>query len=130
MQPLHPWEIATRAWLESFPDGRPPTEPEVSAYVDALRPELPSLLALLGDQYFRRAVPIEEQNVIANILDTAQEGYEMDWSRFCRELSDNVLLDKVVKHFNGSTRESVVEILDSLESEFKIYRKNRKYIMM
>ncbi|PUZ45959.1 hypothetical protein GQ55_7G004200 [Panicum hallii var. hallii] len=43
---------------------------------------------------------------------------------------DGVLLDKVVKRFNGSRRESVVEILDSLESEFKIYRKNRKYMMM
>ncbi|PVH66258.1 hypothetical protein PAHAL_1G187300 [Panicum hallii] len=43
---------------------------------------------------------------------------------------DGVFLDKVVKHFNGSRRESVVEILDSLESEFKIYRKNRKYMMM
>ncbi|XP_037468228.1 uncharacterized protein LOC119340420 [Triticum dicoccoides] len=55
----HPWEIAARAWLESFPDGRPPTEPEVDAYIDAHRPELPSLprsqlhqrlLALRGDQ--------------------------------------------------------------------------------
>ncbi|KAL6900732.1 hypothetical protein ACP4OV_005408 [Aristida adscensionis] len=58
-RPPHPWEIAARAWLESFPDGRPPTEPEVDAYIDAHRPELPSLprsqlhqrlLALRGDQ--------------------------------------------------------------------------------
>uniref|UniRef100_A0A0E0IEZ9 Uncharacterized protein n=1 Tax=Oryza nivara TaxID=4536 RepID=A0A0E0IEZ9_ORYNI len=55
----HPWEIAARAWLESFPDGRPPTEAEVDAYIDVHRPELPSLprsqlhqrlLALRGDQ--------------------------------------------------------------------------------
>jgi ATP-dependent DNA helicase RecQ len=31
-------------------------------------------------------VPIKEQNVIADILDAAQEGCEMDWSRFCREV--------------------------------------------
>uniref|UniRef100_A0ACD5ZVD0 Uncharacterized protein n=1 Tax=Avena sativa TaxID=4498 RepID=A0ACD5ZVD0_AVESA len=58
-RPPHPWEIAARAWLESFPDGRPPTEPEVDAYIDSHRPELPSLprsqlhqrlLALRGDQ--------------------------------------------------------------------------------
>ncbi|KAL6644476.1 hypothetical protein ACP70R_016084 [Stipagrostis hirtigluma subsp. patula] len=58
-RPPHPWEIKARAWLESFPDGRPPTEPEVDAYIDAHRPELPSLprsqlhqrlLALRGDQ--------------------------------------------------------------------------------
>ncbi|XP_062195409.1 uncharacterized protein LOC133898740 [Phragmites australis] len=58
-RPPHPWEIAARAWLESFPDGRQPTEPEVDAYIDAHRPELPSLprsqlhqrlLALRGDQ--------------------------------------------------------------------------------
>ncbi|CAD6245886.1 unnamed protein product [Miscanthus lutarioriparius] len=58
-RPPHPWEIAARAWLESFPDGRPPTEPEVDAYIDVHRPELPSLprsqlhqrlLALRGDQ--------------------------------------------------------------------------------
>ncbi|CAD6264864.1 unnamed protein product [Miscanthus lutarioriparius] len=57
-RPPHPWEIAARAWLESFPDGRPPTEPEVDAYIDVHRPELPSLprsqlhqrlLALRGD---------------------------------------------------------------------------------
>ncbi|TVU04930.1 hypothetical protein EJB05_48074, partial [Eragrostis curvula] len=58
-RPPHPWEISARAWLESFPDGRPPTEPELDAYIDAHRPELPSLprsqlqqrlLALRGDQ--------------------------------------------------------------------------------
>ncbi|CAO2184418.1 unnamed protein product [Urochloa humidicola] len=58
-RPPHPWEIKARAWLESFPDGRPPTEPEVDVYIDAHRPELPSLprsqlhqrlLALRGDQ--------------------------------------------------------------------------------
>ncbi|KAK3123986.1 hypothetical protein QOZ80_8AG0638950 [Eleusine coracana subsp. coracana] len=58
-RPPHPWEINARAWLESFPDGHPPTEPEVDAYIDAHRPELPSLprsqlqqriLALRGDQ--------------------------------------------------------------------------------
>jgi hypothetical protein len=58
-RPPHPWEISARAWLESFPDGRPPTEPEVDAYIDVHRPELPSLprsqlhqrlLALRGDQ--------------------------------------------------------------------------------
>ncbi|KAG8048059.1 hypothetical protein GUJ93_ZPchr0008g11403 [Zizania palustris] len=58
-RPPHAWEIAARAWLESFPEGRAPTEPEVDAYIDAHRPELPSLprsqlhqrlLALRGDQ--------------------------------------------------------------------------------
>jgi ATP-dependent DNA helicase RecQ len=32
------------------------------------------------------AVPIKKQIVIADILDAAQEGCEMDWSRFCREV--------------------------------------------
>jgi ATP-dependent DNA helicase RecQ len=41
-----------------------------------------------------------------------------------------VLLDEVVEHFSGSKRESVVEILDSLESEFEIYKKNGKYKIM
>uniref|UniRef100_A0A0A9D478 Similar to Os07g0681600 n=1 Tax=Arundo donax TaxID=35708 RepID=A0A0A9D478_ARUDO len=36
--------------------------------------------------YFRRAVPIKEQTVITYLLDAARDGYEMDWSRFCREV--------------------------------------------
>uniref|UniRef100_A0A0A9CWS7 Similar to Os07g0681600 n=1 Tax=Arundo donax TaxID=35708 RepID=A0A0A9CWS7_ARUDO len=36
--------------------------------------------------YFRRAVPIKEQTVISYLLDAARDGYEMDWSRFCREI--------------------------------------------
>ncbi|KAF8656550.1 hypothetical protein HU200_060609 [Digitaria exilis] len=215
--------------------------------------------------YFRRAVPIKEQTVIAYILDAAREGCEMDWSRFCREVGltpeiasgirvaiakvgsrdklkpikeelpenvtydmiktfltveacglseqifgnahassnaseasgddnpghgalavdagdanasakrgqtdaivvsaeepttkqqkiedhgvestgrtsatvesvlelvgsrDGVLLGDVVEHFSGSERESVVEILDSLECEFSIYKKNGKYMIM
>jgi ATP-dependent DNA helicase RecQ len=31
-------------------------------------------------------VPIEEQNVITDIRDAAQEGCEMDWGRFCMEV--------------------------------------------
>uniref|UniRef100_A0A0D9X300 ATP-dependent DNA helicase n=1 Tax=Leersia perrieri TaxID=77586 RepID=A0A0D9X300_9ORYZ len=36
--------------------------------------------------HFRRAVPIKEKTVISYILDAAQDGCEMDWSRFCEEV--------------------------------------------
>jgi hypothetical protein len=65
-RPPHPWEINARAWLDFFPDGRAPTEPEVDAYIDAHRPELPSLpcsrlqqriLAFRGDQVINLPTP-------------------------------------------------------------------------
>ncbi|TKW36547.1 hypothetical protein SEVIR_2G447500v4 [Setaria viridis] len=263
----------------------PPTNPAVENIAGLPKPVQNNLPGILGDAkltawelwqkqefsflkiaYFRRAVPIKEQTVIAYILDAAREGCEVDWSRFCREVGltpeiasgiqlaiakagsrdklkpikeelpenvtydmiktfltiegrglseqvfgsapasshateaggddnpgdgvltadtldanpsakrgcqtdgmigsadqpamkqqkieehgvessgttvateesvlelvasrDGVLLDEVVKHFNGSKRESVVEILDSLESEFEIYKKNGKYKIM
>jgi hypothetical protein len=65
-RPPHPWEINARAWLESIPDGRAPTEPEVDAYIDAHRPDLPSpprsqlqqrILAFRGDQVINLPTP-------------------------------------------------------------------------
>lgn len=43
---------------------------------------------------------------------------------------DGVSLEDVAKQFKGSKRESVVEILDNLESEFSIYKKNGNYKIM
>ncbi|CAN6219965.1 unnamed protein product [Urochloa humidicola] len=259
----------------------PPSNPVVDNNAGLPKPAQNNLPGILGDAkltawelwqkqefsflkiaYFRRAVPIKENTVIAYILDAAREGCEMDWSRFCREVGltpeiasgirlaiakvgsrdklkpvkeelpenvtydmiktfltiegqglseqvfgnapasshaseacgndnpgdvaltgdanpsakrgqtdgmvgsaeepsmkqrkieehgvescgttvaseqsvlefvarhDGVVLDDVVKHFNGSKRESVVRILDSLESEFEIYKKSGKYMMM
>ncbi|RLM87531.1 hypothetical protein C2845_PM04G34160 [Panicum miliaceum] len=270
--------------LDNSPLPPPPTiNPAVENIAGVPKPVQNNLPGILGDAkvtawelwqkqefsflkiaYFRRAVPIKEQTVIAYILDAAREGCELDWSRFCREVGltpelasgirlaiakvgsrdklkpikeelpenvtydmiktfltiegrglseqifsnapasshaseasgndnpadgvtadacdanpsakrgqtdgmvgsaeepamklqkieehgvessgttsateesvlelvasrDGVLLDDVVKHFNGSKRESVVEILDSLESEFEIYKKNGKYMIM
>ncbi|CAN6200298.1 unnamed protein product [Urochloa humidicola] len=259
----------------------PPSNPVVDNNAGLPKPAQNNLPGILGDAkltawelwqkqefsflkiaYFRRAVPIKENTVIAYILDAAREGCEMDWSRFCREVGltpeiasgirlaiakvgsrdklkpikeelpenvtydmiktfltiegqglseqvfgnvpasshaseacgndnpgdvaltgdanpsakrgqtdgmvgsaeepsmkqrkieehgvescgttvaseqsvlefvarhDGVVLDDVVKHFNGSKRESAVGILDSLESEFEIYKKNGKYMVM
>jgi ATP-dependent DNA helicase RecQ len=41
-----------------------------------------------------------------------------------------VSLEDAVKHFSGSKRESVVEILESLESNFVVYRKNDRYLIL
>ncbi|KAG2639100.1 hypothetical protein PVAP13_2NG634500 [Panicum virgatum] len=270
--------------LDNSPSPPPTINPAVENIAGVPEPVQNNLPGILGDAkltawelwqkqefsflkitYFRRAVPIKEQTVIAYILDAAREGCELDWSRFCREVGltpeiasgirlaiskvgsrdklkpikeelpenvtydmiktfltiegrglseqifsnapasshaseasendnpadgvqtadacdanpsakrgqtdgmlgsaeepamklqkieehgvessgttsateesvlelvasrDGVLLDDVVKHFNGSKRESVVEILDSLESEFEIYKKNGKYMIM
>ncbi|XP_066391510.1 uncharacterized protein [Miscanthus floridulus] len=83
----------------------PPTNPAVENIAGIPKPLQNNLPGILGDAkltawelwhkqeysflkiaYFRRAVPIKEQTVIAYILDAAREGCEMDWSRFCREV--------------------------------------------
>lgn len=83
----------------------PPTNPAAENIAGIPKPVQNNLPGILGDAkltawelwhkqeysflkiaYFRRAVPIKEQTVIAYILDAAREGCEMDWSRFCREV--------------------------------------------
>jgi ATP-dependent DNA helicase RecQ len=41
-----------------------------------------------------------------------------------------VSLEDAVKHFSGSKRESVIEILESLESNFVVYRRNDCYMIL
>ncbi|KAL6657204.1 hypothetical protein ACP70R_004984 [Stipagrostis hirtigluma subsp. patula] len=65
---------------------------------------------------------IEEQSTGASA--TEESVLELVSSR------DGVSLEDVVKHFKGSTRESVVEILDSLEGGFSIYKKNDRYMFL
>lgn len=41
-----------------------------------------------------------------------------------------VSLNDILEHFNGSTKESLVDLLGFLESEFLIFRKNDLYMLM
>jgi ATP-dependent DNA helicase RecQ len=41
-----------------------------------------------------------------------------------------VSLEDVATHFKGSKRALVLEILEGLESEFTIYKKNGNYMML
>ncbi|CAI9107204.1 OLC1v1006509C2 [Oldenlandia corymbosa var. corymbosa] len=46
------------------------------------------------------------------------------------KFSSGVTLSEILEHFNGSTEESVVELLSSLEGEFVIFRKNDLYMLL
>lgn len=56
----------------------------------------------------------------------ATENSVLDWLN----TKNGVTLSEILKHFNGSEDESVIELLTCLESEFMIYRKNNMYMIM
>ena len=41
-----------------------------------------------------------------------------------------VSLEDAVKHFSGSKRESVVELLEGLQCNFVVYKKNDLYLVL
>uniref|UniRef100_A0A804Q0K1 Uncharacterized protein n=1 Tax=Zea mays TaxID=4577 RepID=A0A804Q0K1_MAIZE len=74
-RPPHPWEISARAWLESFPDGRPPTEPEGASFV----------LGRMGNAK-------EALSTIINKLEDMQEAVE-----FVTEQHDDELWEELIR---------------------------------
>ncbi|KAL7152126.1 hypothetical protein ABFS83_04G076400 [Erythranthe nasuta] len=57
----------------------------------------------------------------------ATENSVLEW---LTNFEDGVLLSDILKHFNGSTDESVVDLLTNLEGEFLIFKKNNLYKLM
>ncbi|KAI5679837.1 hypothetical protein M9H77_01064 [Catharanthus roseus] len=49
---------------------------------------------------------------------------------FLENFNEGVSLSDLLKHFNGSTKESLVDLLRSLEGEFLIFRKHDAYFPM
>ncbi|GFP97356.1 werner syndrome ATP-dependent helicase [Phtheirospermum japonicum] len=47
-----------------------------------------------------------------------------------KNFEDGVLVSDILEHFNGSKEESVVDLLNNMEGEFLIYRKNNLYKLM
>ncbi|KAL7247130.1 hypothetical protein ACSBR2_002113 [Camellia fascicularis] len=66
----------------------------------------------------------EEENSLALV---ATENSMLSW---LENYKDGVSLSDILKHFNGSTEESIVEMLSCLESEFLIFKKNNLYRLM
>ncbi|CAN4128357.1 unnamed protein product [Withania somnifera] len=60
------------------------------------------------------------------ILDATEESI-LSW---LKNFDDGVTLSGLLEHFNGSTEESLVNLLYCLEGEFLIYRKNNLYKLM
>ncbi|PWA70601.1 DNA helicase, ATP-dependent, RecQ type [Artemisia annua] len=51
----------------------------------------------------------------------------LDW---LQKFENGVALSDILKHFNGSTEAAVVDLLNCMESEFLIYKKNNLYKFM
>ncbi|PWA58547.1 DNA helicase, ATP-dependent, RecQ type [Artemisia annua] len=51
----------------------------------------------------------------------------LDW---LQKFENGVALSDILKHFNGSTEAAVVDLLNCMESEFLIYKKNNMYKFM
>ncbi|XP_028121144.1 uncharacterized protein LOC114318451 isoform X3 [Camellia sinensis] len=60
----------------------------------------------------------------------APEATESSMLSWLENYKDGVSLSDILKHFNGSTEESIVEMLSCLESEFLIFKKNNLYRLM
>ncbi|KAG8099080.1 hypothetical protein GUJ93_ZPchr0013g37483 [Zizania palustris] len=76
---------------------------------------------IYGDEPASKLQKIDEQDVKSTATEDAI--LEMVAGR------DGVSLEDVVKHFNGSKRECV-EILDSLECNFLVYKRNGSYMVL
>ncbi|KAL7113757.1 hypothetical protein ACP275_04G079200 [Erythranthe tilingii] len=68
-------------------------------------------------------VPVVQEPVTVE----ATENSVLEW---LNNFEDGVLLSDILKHFNGSTEESVVDLLTNLEGEFLIFKKNNLYKLM
>lgn len=103
---------------------------------------------------FRKRQKIEEQEDKSLIMQVAKESSILDWLRnyddgvsemenpqfsfirriFFKENTDvdnlQVPLSDILKHFNGSREECVVDLLGNLEGEFMIFKKNNMYRLM
>ncbi|KAM7460393.1 hypothetical protein LguiB_036250 [Lonicera macranthoides] len=66
----------------------------------------------------------EQENCVAL---EATENSLLNW---IKKFNDGVSLNDILEHFNGSTKECLVDLLGCLESEFLIFRKNDMYMLM
>ncbi|EEC82697.1 hypothetical protein OsI_27361 [Oryza sativa Indica Group] len=81
---------------------------------------------ICGDEPASKLQKIDGQGVNS----TAAIGATEDAILELVEGRNGVSLEDVVKHFNGSKRECVVEMLDNLEGNFLVYKKNGCYMIM
>ncbi|KAJ9698937.1 hypothetical protein PVL29_007822 [Vitis rotundifolia] len=75
----------------------------------------------------RKRQKIDEPEEESLIMQEATESSILDW---LRNYDDGVPLTDVLKHFNGSREEYVVDLLSNLEGEFVIFKKNNTYRLM
>ncbi|KAI3450175.1 hypothetical protein Pfo_006840 [Paulownia fortunei] len=68
-------------------------------------------------------VPQVKQSVAVE----ATENSVLNW---LKNFEDGVLLSDLLDHFNGSKEESVIDLLEHLEGEFLIFKKNNLYKLM
>lgn len=66
-----------------------------------------------------RSAPIKEQTVIEYILEAAQEGFEMDWTRLCNEigLTHEMFLDIQTAILKVGSREKLKPIKNELPED-------------
>ncbi|XP_034687948.1 probable ATP-dependent DNA helicase RecQ isoform X1 [Vitis riparia] len=75
----------------------------------------------------RKRQKIDEPEEESLIMQEATESSILDW---LRNYDDGVPLSDVLKHFNGSSEEYVLDLLSNLEGEFMIFKKNNMYRLM
>ncbi|KAL3828994.1 hypothetical protein ACJIZ3_017796 [Penstemon smallii] len=60
-------------------------------------------------------------------VEEATESSVLNW---LSNFKDGVLLSDLLEHFNGSTEESLIDLLNNMEGEFLIYKKNNHFKLM
>nr|XP_027112941.1 uncharacterized protein LOC113731733 [Coffea arabica] len=75
----------------------------------------------------RKRQKIDALDVLAEVMVEATETSIIRW---LGKFDHGVPLSDILGHFNGSTESSVIDLLNSLEGEFLIFKKNDLYMLM
>ncbi|XP_047938847.1 ATP-dependent DNA helicase RecQ-like isoform X1 [Salvia hispanica] len=75
----------------------------------------------------RKRLKLDEAHAVQSVALEATEDSVLDW---LKNFKDGVLHSDIVEHFSGSREESVISVLNSLESEFLIFKKKNLYHLM
>ncbi|KAK6163910.1 hypothetical protein DH2020_000774 [Rehmannia glutinosa] len=89
--------------------------------VDTKQPVVDDLIC--SNKRQKLDVPRVQQSVAVELT----ENSVIDW---LKNFEDGVLLSDILEHFNGSKEESVVDLLNHMEGEFLIFKKNNLYKLM
>lgn len=75
----------------------------------------------------RKRPKLDEPQAVQSVYEEATEGSVLNW---LKNFKDGVSLLDILEYFNGSREESVINLLNNLEGEFLIFKKNNFYHLM